>query len=101
MRMTTLEQMREILTRDVIDDPEEILDWFGVNGVDMIDEILEARKHTLLLKFVQGLTLCENRGDISDNVDGLLSHIGESIEWNTLEELGEKLDKRGIGTLWD
>jgi len=36
-------KMKETLQSDCIDDPEEILNWFGFNGVKMIDEILENR----------------------------------------------------------
>lgn len=39
-----LRQMKKTLSSNVIDDPEDILDWFGLNGIDMIDELLKLRK---------------------------------------------------------
>ena len=39
-----LQRMKAKLAQEVIDDPEELLNWFGAWGSELIDEVLAARK---------------------------------------------------------
>ena len=39
-----LQEMKEILEQEVIDDAEELLNWFGMHGSELISEVLEARR---------------------------------------------------------
>lgn len=39
-----LEEMIKIFGQDCIDDPEDILNWFAECAVDLLTEVLEARR---------------------------------------------------------
>jgi len=46
-----LKDMIELLESDCIDDPEDILDWFACNGVEILEELLEYRRKNKNGKF--------------------------------------------------
>ena len=41
-------KMRNILQSDSIDDPEDLLEWFAENGIDLINEIINYRSQSPL-----------------------------------------------------
>ena len=41
-----LREMKATLEAEAVDDPEDILMWFGINGPDLIDELLEHRERS-------------------------------------------------------
>lgn len=45
-----IKEMIEILESDCIDDPEDILDWFAQNGVELLEEILDHREKIKYIK---------------------------------------------------
>lgn len=54
----------------------------------------------ILLCLICSLSLCDNMSDVAGDVGTALKQIGEEIEWDDLEELGEKLRAKGISTLY-
>ena len=42
--MLSNDEMIELLESDCIDDPDDILDWFACNGVEILEELLEYRR---------------------------------------------------------
>ena len=55
----------------------------------------------LILRFINSLTLCDHMGDVAGDIETVFERIGFKIEWEDLEDLGPKLDKIGIKTLYD
>ncbi len=54
----------------------------------------------LLLQFIASLTLCDHMGDVADDVSKILKTIGLKIEWEDWHDLGNKLAKMGVTTLY-
>jgi hypothetical protein len=54
----------------------------------------------ILLSLIGSLTLCDHMGDVADDVDFALKAIGVPFEWEDLSELGTKLGRMGVRTLY-
>jgi hypothetical protein len=54
----------------------------------------------ILLQFIASLTLSEDQGEIEEDIAAVFDAIDMDIEWDDLDDLGRKLGKMGITTLY-
>lgn len=54
----------------------------------------------LLMTFIASLTLCDNMGEVVDDIAEVLKRLGEDIEWSDFDELRRQLGARGVKTLY-
>lgn len=54
----------------------------------------------LLLSLIGSLTLCDHMGDVAGDVNTVLERLGMDIEWDEWGELGMRLGKMGVRTLY-
>lgn len=54
----------------------------------------------ILLQLIASLTLSDHMGDVAGDIDGALKQAGVDIEWDDLSDLGRKLGKMGVTTLY-
>lgn len=66
--------------------------------LDVLEHLFTHRR--VLLELIGSLTLCDHMGDAADDINKALKMIGLKIEWDDLSDLGTKLGKMGVTTLW-
>ena len=54
----------------------------------------------LLLQLIGSLTLCDHMGDVSNDVQYVLTKLGINDEWEDWPQLAEALHVRGVTTLY-
>lgn len=54
----------------------------------------------LILQFIASLTLCDHMGDVADDIARVLKEAGLKLDYDDLTDLGHKLGKLGITTLY-
>lgn len=60
------------------------------------------KSNELILSFVRNLSLADHLGDVADDVDILLKILDvDAGTWDSLDELGENLDKIGVKYMFE
>ncbi len=58
----------------------------------------------LVLSFIGSLTLCDHMGDVGNDVESVLEILGLDLDgdepWDELSDLGDRLGRMGITTLY-
>jgi len=60
----------------------------------------ETKHKELLLQFIASLTLCENIGDILDDIESVFKRLEMKIPFEDFNELGTALREMKITTLY-
>lgn len=55
----------------------------------------------ILLQLIAGMGLCDHMGDVAEDVQRALELAGVDVgEWDDLPDLGRRLGRTGVTTLW-